>query len=425
MRNNLPSEIQAFLTAHEASHYFLAVSGGMDSMLLLDLVRSVRSNLTVLHVNYQLRGAESEADQAFVEACCQSMDIPCMVHRVRLSDKLSNGGNLQQMARDERYAFFTQHLKQSPGSRLLVAHHQDDQFETFWLQLFRGAGMSGLKGMLKENGKILRPLLRYSKQELKEFATSHNIKWREDRSNQKTDYQRNALRLKILPELEREIPALRHSILFIQDTFQTQLKEFEPTLNAYYQEILQSNTITLDKVNYLFDYQIIELLKKLHIPTHIFQGFRTLFSAEIGKKMQWNTPQSPYCEVVRERDELRFIRKSETRASIPVFHCTKVESLPSHFSKEVLFLDAQKLTGTLHVRLWESGDRMFPIGLSGSKLISDILKDVHVESSAKKQQYVLCDEEKIIACIGYRVDRRAIADQHSTEILRVDFNNNW
>lgn len=425
MRNNLQSEIHAFLTAHEASHYFLAVSGGMDSMLLLELVRSVRSNLTVLHVNYQLRGAESEADQAFVEAYCQSKDIPCMVHRVRLSDKLSNGGNLQQIARGERYAFFAQHLKRIANARLLVAHHQDDQFETFWLQLFRGAGMAGLKGMLEENGNILRPLLHYSKQELKEYASSLEIKWREDRSNQKTDYQRNALRLKILPELEREIPALRQSIFTLQNVFQAELQEFEPSLNALYQEILQSNTITLDKVIYLFDYQIIELLKKLQIPTHIHQGFTTLFSAEIGKKTQWNTAQGPYCEVVRERDGLRFIPKSKMNASPPVFLSTKVNSLPSHFSKEVLFLDAQKLHGALHVRLWESGDRMFPIGLSGSKLISDILKDAHVESSAKKQQFVLCDEEKIIACIGYSIDRRAIADKNSTEILRVDFNNNW
>lgn len=425
MRNKLQSEIQAYLTAHEASHYFLAISGGMDSMVLLELVRSVRSNVTILHVNYQLRGAESDADQAFVEEYAKSNGITCNVHRVPLSEKLLKGGNLQQLARQERYAFFAEQLKQFTDARLLVAHHQDDQFETFWLQLFRGSGMSGLKGMLEENGNVLRPLLRYTKQELKEYATSHAINWREDRSNHKTDYQRNALRLKILPELEREIPTLRYSIFTIQELFQAQLQEFETTSNTLVKDIFQSDFITLDKIIQLFDFQIIELLKKLEIPTHVFRGFTNLFSAEIGKKTHWHTSHGCYGEVVRERDGLRFIRKTDTKTITPNFSCTRVNSIPEHFSKEVLYLDEQKLNGDLYVRLWESGDRIFPIGLSGSKLISDILKDARVESSLKKQQFVLCDEEKIIACIGHSIDRRAIAQKNSTEILRVGFNNNW
>jgi len=425
MRNKLQEEISSFLTKHAAAHYFIAVSGGMDSMLLLDLVSECSTNLTVLHVNYQLRGADSEADQAFVETYCQSKGIPCIVHRIRLSDKLKEGGNLQQLAREERYAFFKEHLDGTPQSRLLVAHHQDDQYETFWLQLKRGAGMAGLKGMLPENGRILRPLLSYSRQELSTYAHAISLSWREDVSNQKTMYLRNALRLKILPALEKEVPTLRHSVLYIQELFHAQLVDFESTLQALLKEIKKNDIIHLDEINHLVDFHIIELLKGLEIPPAHHLGFTTLLSAEKGKKITWDATSGVYHEVVRERTHLRFVRRTENLQAPPCFQVEKVNELPTHFSKDVLFLDALRLKGVLHVRPWKNADRMQPIGLNGSKLISDILKDAHVQHSEKKQQFLLCDDEKILACIGHCIDRRAIATPTSVEILRIDFNNNW
>ena len=163
MLNKFQTYFQSFIDKHPAPHYFLAVSGGHDSMLLLDICRRNSIPMTVLHVNYQLRGEESNGDQAFVEAYCQLHSIPIHVHRVDLKEKLISAGNLQQLARKERYDFFQTHLNHVPNSYLLVAQHQDDQIETFWLQLFRGAGLSGLQGMLEKNGRILRPLLSFSK----------------------------------------------------------------------------------------------------------------------------------------------------------------------------------------------------------------------------------------------------------------------
>jgi tRNA(Ile)-lysidine synthase len=426
MPNKLQQEIASFLSQYDAAHYFIAVSGGMDSMLLLELVSGLNSNLTVLHVNYHLRGEESEADQAFVQAYCHTKGIPCMVHSIQLSDKLKYGGNLQQLARDERYAFFKQHLEEIPQARLLVAHHQDDQFETFWLQLFRGSGMSGLKGMRAENGRILRPLLPYSKKELSTYAKSISLKWREDSSNQKTTYQRNALRLKRLPELQKKIPTLRDSVLYLQQLFQEHLTDFESTLSILIESLKNTGTITLSDISQIHDYQSIELIKRIGIPTAHLDAFLALISAETGKKITWrNTESGLYHAVIRERESLRFIRASSEPVRMPKFHIKKVTRLPANFSKHVLYLDADHLNGALHVRPWKIGDRIYPIGLNGSKLISDILKDAKVQHSEKKQQFVLCDDEKILACIGYCIDRRAIAKNESREILRIDFNINW
>ena len=158
MLNKFQTYIQSFVEKHPAPHYFLAVSGGHDSMLLLDICRRNSLPITVLHVNYQLRGEESDGDQVFVEAYCQLHSIPFYVRKIDLKEKLISGGNLQQLARKERYNFFESHLNQTADSLLMVAQHLDDQIETFWLQLFRGSGLSGLQGMLEKNGRNLRPL---------------------------------------------------------------------------------------------------------------------------------------------------------------------------------------------------------------------------------------------------------------------------
>jgi tRNA(Ile)-lysidine synthase len=420
MLNKFRTYLHTFVEKHPAEQYFIAVSGGHDSMLLLDLCRRSSLPISVLHVNYQLRGAESQGDQAFVEAYCQLHDIPCHVHRVDLHEKLQSGGNLQQLARKERYDFFETHLNQSPNSHLFVAHHQDDQIETFWLQLFRGAGLSGLQGMLEKNGRILRPLLSFNRRELSELSSELQLQWREDSSNESTKYLRNLFRLKLIPALEEEITTLRDSIQTLQSVFQATLEAEQEGINGIVKEILQDKTITLDKVLLIHEYQIVEIFKKLSIPLVLTKKITGLLTSEVGKRLSWKSNGGPFHELVKERDSLRFIPSIPNQPSIPLFNAQFISTLPAEFDKNVLFLDQSKVQGELFVRPWMEGDRMQPIGLNGSKLISDILKDDHVPSSEKSARFVLCDHEKIICCIGHRIDRRSIASKESKLIIRVE-----
>lgn len=420
MLNKFQTYFQSFIEKHPAAQYFIAVSGGHDSMLLLDTCRSNSLSIIVLHVNYQLRGEESNGDQAFVESYCLLHSIPIHVHRVDLKEKLISGGNLQQQARKERYAFFERHLNQVPNSYLMAAQHQDDQLETFWLQLFRGSGLSGLQGMLEKNGRILRPFLPFSKMELVQLSKEMNLSWREDSSNQNTKYLRNLFRLKLIPALEQEIPTLRDSIQIIQSVFQSTLKENQAEIEALTNEILKNKTITLDEIFHLSDFKLVEILKRLSIPVVFTKKIPELLQSEAGKRLNWKVNDGPFQAIVKERDFLRFVSTNPISFATPTFQAQFISSLPTEFDKNTLFLDQSKIRGELYVRPWTKGDRMQPIGLSGSKLISDILKDDHVPSSEKQERFVLCDDEKIICCIGHRIDRRSIANEQSKLLIRVE-----
>ncbi len=420
MLNKFQTYFQSFIEKHPAAQYFIAVSGGHDSMLLLDTCRRNSLSIIVLHVNYQLRGEESNGDQAFVESYCLLHSIPIHVHRVDLKEKLISGGNLQQLARKERYAFFERHLNQVPNSYLMAAQHQDDQLETFWLQLFRGSGLSGLQGMLEKNERILRPFLPFSKMELVQLSKEMNLSWREDSSNQNTKYLRNLFRLKLIPSLEQEIPTLRDSIQIIQSVFQSTLKENQAEIEALTNEILKNKTITLDEIFHLSDFKLVEILKRLSIPVVFTKKIPELLQSEAGKRLNWKVNDGPFQAIVKERDFLRFVSTNPISFATPTFQAQFISSLPTEFDKNTLFLDQSKIRGELYVRPWTKGDRMQPIGLSGSKLISDILKDDHVPASEKQERFVLCDDEKIICCIGHRIDRRSIANEQSKLLIRVE-----
>ena len=421
MLNKFLTYFQSFIEKHPAPHYFLAVSGGHDSMLLLELCRRNSLAVTVLHVNYQLRGEESDKDQAFVEDYCQTYAIPSHVHRVELKEKLIHGGNLQNFARTERYDFFQTHLSRVPNSFLLVAQHQDDQLETFWLQLYRGSGMSGLQGMLEKNGRILRPILPFSRKELTELSNELHLKWRDDSSNLSTKYLRNLFRLKLLPALEEEIPNLRDSVQRIQGVFQSTLEENQAEIDTVLNGIRNNETIALTEVINIPDYKLVEVLKILTIPLVFTKKIPELIQSEVGKRLSWKANEGPFQSIVKERDCLRFIPAIPDYFSTPTFQAQFITKLPSEFDKNTLFLDQSKLVGELYVRPWTKGDRMQPVGLKGSKLISDILKDDHVPASEKHGRFVLCDDEKIICCISHRIDRRSIANDESKLIVRIEF----
>ncbi|MDP4637630.1 MAG: tRNA lysidine(34) synthetase TilS [Crocinitomicaceae bacterium] len=421
MLNKFQTYLSSFIEKNPAEHFFIAVSGGHDSMLLLDTCRICAIPITVLHVNYQLRGEESDDDQTFIEQYCQTHALPLKVKRIDLQEKLTSGGNLQQLARKERYDFFESHLNQVTNSCLMVAQHQDDQLETFWLQLFRGAGMSGLQGMLKKNGRILRPLLPFSRTQLAQISQKANLKWREDSSNASTKYLRNLFRLKLLPELEAKIPSLRESIQTVQRVFQEALKERENEIQALSERIKNDDIITLNELTNIPDYLLVEVFKKLQIPAVFTKKMTILIEGEVGKQYSWQADlNAPFQSMMKERDGIRFIPNDSESSVTPSFDSEFIREIPRTFDKNSLYLDHSKIQGNLYIRKWQEGDRMYPIGLKGSKLISDILKDDHVPTSKKSNCFVLCDDEKIICCIGHRIDRRCIADHETKLVIRID-----
>jgi tRNA(Ile)-lysidine synthetase-like protein len=206
----------------------------------------------------------------------------------------------------------------------------------------------------------------------------------------------------------------------MQGVFQSTLEENQAEIEAITKSILVNKTITSDKLIHITDFKLVEVLKNLSISAVFAKKIRELLHSETGKQLSWKSNEGPFQSIVKERDSLRFLPTNPQAAITPTFHAQLITELPSVFDKNTLFLDQSKVVGELYVRPWTKGDRMQPIGLSGSKLISNILKDDHVPTSEKQERFVLCDDEKIICCIGHRIDRRSIASEQSKLIIRVE-----
>lgn len=415
------SIFKEFFEANSAPLYLIAVSGGLDSMVLLHFMLHEKLPVHVLHVNYNLRGNDSVLDEQFITDFCIKNDVPLTIKNVELKLHLEkNGGNLQNEARKVRYSFFNEMQSKTKDSKVVIAHHQDDQIETFWIQLLRDAGLSGLSGMKALNTFFLRPLLHFTKQELLEFAQKHSIEWREDKSNSKNDYLRNRLRNEVIPFLKQEIPSINESILCLQNIFQSQILEDEELLENLKIKIQKQHQMQFSEINKLTSFQQIELFKKLSIPNFVMKEWDKLKIAQKGAKISWNEGR---CMLIKEKDYFEYILDSSSnKALLPKIEISNVTQLPSSFNKNTYYFDKNKIIGEINIRKWEIGDRIHPIGLKGSKLISDVITDAKIPNVIRSEQFLLVDDEKILACIGLCVDKRAIASEESNEIIKVSIN---
>ena len=400
---------------------FVAVSGGVDSMLLLELVKDYFS-VVALHVNYNLRGKESDLDEELVREFCFNKNIRLVVYNYNLETELKHKkSNLQNRAREIRYEFFRQQLEKTPNSYLFVGHHADDQIETFFIQYLRNAGIAGLSGMKEISNRIVRPFLPFTKVQLTTVAQEIGLHWREDESNSKNDYLRNKLRNQILPAIEIEIPAIHSSIITLMNCLQENQIRLETEAKRLVETIKISGTLDLDTISLLDATLTVELLRQLDISTTYLLEWNKLIDSQKGSKLIISQSKI-LISIIREENGFYFQLVNDFKKIEPQFRAFSVAVLPNEFSKSIIFFDQQKIKGEISMRLWKNGDRIYPLGVNGSKLISDVLTNSKVPHVDRINQWVLVDEEKILACVHYCLDRRAIANQSTSDILCIEIN---
>ncbi len=405
----------------KASCYFIACSGGIDSMALLHLAEQLMLKIHVLHVNFNLRGNDSRKDSILIENYCLKKNIPFSIISVNLKRQLIlEGGNLQNEARKIRYDFFKEKLNSVKKSKLLVAHHLDDQIETFWLQLFRGSGLKGMAGMNFENNQILRPLLNVKKSDLIQYAEENNLTWREDASNAKIDYERNKWRNEFLPFLRKEILEIDESVSALQNVFSQNLELIQSQIAEITAEINANKFIRLIKFKKLKSVDYVELFRALEIPRNQIIPFIKLFSSQKGMRIRWKDENQKEREIIREQGGFYF-NLYDDNFRIPELKIEQVTDFPEKFDKQTFYFSQNKINGSIYIRLWKKGDRIYPIGLAGSKLISDVITDAKVPNWKRKLQLVICDQTKILACLDHCIDRRAISGD--SPIIKVSLKN--
>ena len=424
MSLSIENSIQDFKQRFEISDscmLIVGVSGGLDSMVLLHALKSIHSKISVAHINYLLRGQESVKDAKLVESIAQSYSFPFekLEHDLQ-ADLDDNGGNLQEKAREIRFSFFRSLMDKHEVNRLILAHHQDDQIENFWMQMARGGGIRAMSGMKELNDNIIRPLLSISKAELSVYAAKHDIEWREDTSNKNNTYTRNIWRNVLIPELKRTIPHINESVTKLQDVFRAQMDDDQRFVKSKINDRMDSFNLTFKELGTFNSNQWIEFLNHLKIPLSLALSIAKLPFGPNGKKILINEQSSTYTSIWREETGLYFQSSNEHTSAIPIFITSEASILPSKFKKDEFYFDKALIVGGISIRKWQEGDRIQPIGVKGSKLVSDILKDAKTPLRLRTNQYLLIDDEKPLALIDYCVDRRAISKTAPCIMVKID-----
>ena len=424
----------------------LGVSGGSDSIALLYLFSLLRSEIDItllaVHINHQLRGEESEADAVLVRDVCQKLGVPLIVRKINLTDKSEN------QARQKRFEAFQQVLDAYQFDYIVTGHHSNDQTETMLLNLFRGAGLSGLAGLRPRSGKVLHPLLCFSKKELQDLLVEAQIPWREDSSNQELNYRRNWIRHKLLPLLEQEInPQISTSLgtqaEIFADAEDMILKRMKSLLKKVVLEQDNQKVIlslsALKHFSKLEQYYIIrEVIAEISgsrrdFFAHNFENIINLYSAEGSKKVSLNNG----IEAVKEYDKL-IIKFSEESQPIPEpivveedrsrvvwgdyrFSFKVLKVLPNCFSRDPLtvYIDADKIKYPFVIRSRKPGDRFIPFGMKQMVKLKDFLINCKVSKYERDYIPIFDDGEKIFWVTGKRLDQRVAIDNNSTRFLHI------
>lgn len=396
--------------------YLLALSGGVDSMVLADLFRQSGLDFQLAHVNYHLRGKASNLDQKVVSDFCEEYNIPLYIYDVSEKDQQPEN-SIQNWARELRYVFFREIQKQENLDYLVTAHHLNDQLETFIINLSKAAGIRGLAGIPRNENNVIRPLLDFSKDQIYEFARENKIEFREDQSNQKTDYLRNKIRHHVVPELEK----LNRSFL---DNFSKSIRYINETKDFIKQTVDEKlkgleidssdNKIIIDKENLAKEPQLIryEILKRLGFTDE--HEMKKVLTAQTGSSF-FNSR----FHLIINRNELIFSKKLEVgswkSADLIILEIVENEIvIPENIRKEIQEfgnctwkIDADKVQFPLKLRKKQEGDLFFPIGMIGKKKISKFFKDEKLSILAKQKIWLLCDAaDNILGVLPLRQDGR-------------------
>jgi tRNA(Ile)-lysidine synthase len=432
MKNSsVQSQFNQILEDHNFTnhHYLLAISGGVDSMVLLELFRQTSTRFQVAHCNFQLRGEDSDGDEELVRNYCGKYTIPFHTLRFDVEAYRKTGNySLEMACRNLRYQWFEEIQIQNHLDFLVTAHHLDDNIETFLINLSRGTGLKGLVGMRIDNGKIIRPLLKFTKVDLIDYAEMNDLDWREDYTNASDDFTRNKIRHHITPVLKELHPKFDQNFLeslnLLNDNaliVENKIKEVKTHLFS------GENPIKIDLIEF-------KKLQPLSTFIHyLFEEYGFTSSKEVIKFLDSITGseiKSSSHRLIKDRKNLLLIPIEEVvENELTIFDdFIKINSVNLKFEKSINqdenateIVDFTKISFPLKLRRVKEGDFFHPIGMKGQKkLLSKFMKDLKLSKIEKENVWLLCDQnDQIIWVVNYRLDERFKTTKSSKNFLNI------
>lgn len=420
MQGRFDTALESLSSSQERlSGILLAVSGGVDSMAMLSLAASSRltGRLAVAHMNFSLRGAESDGDEALVRSWCSERGIPCFVRRADTTGYASERGiSVEMAARELRYSWFEELLDGSGLGCVAVAHNMNDSAETLILNLLRGTGVRGVSGIRSRNGRVIRPMLGFSREEIMQYASSLGMPFRTDSTNLESEYARNRIRNEVFSQFEKINPSFLKSLSVdmshFAEAWEYMARKLAEEESGFVRRsgLQEGALLEIDSAALSCDpFRTLRLFSLLEP-----YGFKSARLEQIDAALEGVAGKVfavPGYKLVGGSGKWTLYRDcsapSDPASRVKVTVIPKPEGFnPANLPAGTLCADAGKLLFPLGFRAWREGDRFRPFGMSGFRKLSDFFNDQKLDLEQKRRQIVVTtmdsDGVEQIVCIANR-----------------------
>ena len=437
MLEKFQNHINKNLNFLKESKLLIAISGGLDSVVLTHLCHKLKLDFALAHCNFNLRGKESDADESFVLQHAKDLNKECFIECFdTLAYAQENKLSTQMAARELRYNWFNELAEQLQFDYILTAHHADDNLETFLINLSRGTGIEGLTGIPEINENVVRPLLPFSREDIEQYARTENLHWREDSSNASTKYLRNKLRLEVIPKFKEVNPQLLQNFNKTIAHLQDSKVIIDDSIDAISNQVIED--INDDNMNF----NIAEIVKLSNPKAYLYELLKDynftqwndiydLLEAQSGKYVVSATHRlikDRGCLLLSQLDknvhssavESYLIEESTKQFKTPLgtLFLETTKQL-NKLNASTIYVDKEVLKFPLTVRQWQEGDYFYPFGMKGKKKLSKFFKDEKLFLIEKENVLLLCSGDDIVWVINRRPDDRFKVTESTKQILKI------